>query len=55
MDNGQLTIIGATDDTTPVGVVLRAANQNQLIAGGNHTFIHRLLCRPPRYNYYLCG
>ena len=26
-----------------VGVVLRAANQNLLIAGGNHTFIHRLL------------
>ena len=28
---------------TPVGVVLRVANQNPLIAGGNHTFIHRLL------------
>ena len=26
-----------------VGVVLRAANENLLIAGGNHTFIHRLL------------
>ena len=26
---------------TPVGVVLRAANQNKLIAGGNHTFIYR--------------
>ena len=38
-----------------VGVALRAANQNLLIAGGNHTIIPSAICRPPRTDYNLLG
>ena len=38
-----------------VGVVLRAANQNLLIAGGNHTIIPSAISRPPRWMYNLWG
>ena len=38
-----------------VGVVLRAANQNIMIAGGNHTSIPSAICRPPRFDYNLWG
>ena len=38
IDNGQLTIFAGRNRCI-VGVVLRAANQNLLIAGGNHTII----------------
>ena len=38
-----------------VGVVLRAANQNLLIAGGNHTIIPSATCRPPREMFNLWG
>ena len=36
-------------------VVLRAANQNLLIASGNHTMISSAICRPPRCIYNPCG
>ena len=38
-----------------VGAVLRAANQNLLIAGGNHTLISSAICRPPRFEHNLFG
>ena len=36
-------------------MVLRAANQNELIADGNHTIIPSAISRPPRCEYNLCG